>query len=650
MKFKALCKEHFVLEKRHWLAKAGVAALIIVIACFLLYIFGGLYDRPAENEYLVYTEPSGYTAPLHEGDVLEQSFVSPFDTLRIISVLPDSAAADVNIMYVVRLYENGELLRTTDFKTQDTDGAFNLCELPITGALGKTYRVEITLGRTTEDKAVPFALMPSQDAFENATLNGEGLSAPLAINLNAAPSGQADTYKVVLFLLSAMLIVAICLLGKKAEINAAVLMLLFGAFMAVLNPIGDSPDEYAHYLRAEAVSQGRIFASSEDLITADDAIHALFIDADYSKYKFDKFSDAHLYAIKSSGDTITTTAGTSGNYIFTAYLGSALGLTIGKGLHLPAMLVVYLCRLINVLIYTAICTLAVSLVPKMKMTFAFLTCFPFCVYLSASFNSDLLTFALAFLLTAYFLRLWCAPDGTVGARQLAVYSVLAMLLALTKIPYLIFYALLLLLPRARYKKGRNVWWTLGFLAATGIVCLVWLALSGAAGLRPAAGADAGQQLLFMLQNPGRAIRAVLGTIFEESLLMYQHWFTLGWLYYNFAYVGLIIPFVFYNIVTSEMLTPREVLGKPQKALAAACGVGAVLLTYLAMYISTMAVGSANVVGIQGRYLVPCLALLPLALAKPNENPQRAMQPYTAAYWSAGFLTVCVCNIMLRHYM
>ncbi|MEG1176794.1 MAG: DUF2142 domain-containing protein [Ruthenibacterium sp.] len=651
MKLNTALREHFALTKRNWLAKGVLCLALILLSALLLYLFGQLYDRPAPGEYRLHDAQTGLTEAVAEGDLLTQTFVSPFDTLRAVTIQPDASASYANIMYIVRLYENDTLRSTTDFKTLDlVNGTYNLCGVPITDALHKTYRIEITMGRTTENQSVPFVLTAADDTFGAAQQNGKALSGALAVNLNTAPTGQADTYKVLLGLLSLALVAAVLCMGKKPLWNALVLILLFGCFMAVLNPVGDSPDEYAHYLRAEAVSRGHLFGGSQDIITVDENIHGLFLDADTSTYHFDKFSDAHLYALKAGDTVVQTTAGTSGNYIFLAYLASALGLLLGRGLQLPAMTVVFLCRVLNVFVYAALCGLAVHLAPKMKTTFAFLACFPFCVYLAASFNCDLMTFGLAFLLMAYLLRLWCAPDGTVGAKQLAVFSVIALCLALTKIPYLIFVPLILLLPRARYQKGKNRLWALAAVCLAGAVALVWLALSGAAGLRPAAGADAGQQLLYLLHYPGRVLNAVLTTMFEECLLMYQQWFTLGWLYYNFAYIGIIIPFVFYGIVTSEPLCEREVLGRSQKIFLCGGVAGAVFLTYMAMYISTMAVGATNVVGIQGRYLLPCAAALPLLLAKPNEHPQRAMQTQSAAYWSIGFLAVCVCNIILRHYM
>lgn len=643
-------KEHFSLTRREWRAKAIAAACIFLLAVGMIYIFGQLYDRPGADEYLVYDATIGETPSIGEKDTLMQTFTSPFDTLRVISLSPVYADADVNVMYVVRLYADNELLFTNDFKTQETTGKFNICPTPVTDAKGKLFRIEITVGRTTEGKSIPFDLMPDTEGFDAAMVNGQALTSPLAVDLNTAPTGQAATYKVILVLLALALLAAAALLGKKPVWNTLVLVLIFGCFMAVLNPVGDSPDEMAHYLRAEALSQGRIFTGATVPLDADKSLYTLFNDASTEKNQFYKFSDAFMYPLRVGDGTAQTLTGTSGNYIFFAYLASALGLRLARAMHLSAMVCVYLCRVLNVCVYAALAALAVHLAPHMKRTFAFMACFPFCVYLAASFNSDLVTFGLALVLSAWLYRLWCAPDGSVGLRELGIYALLAMMLALTKIPYIIFLPLVLLLPRARYRKKTYLWWSLGFLAAAGLVCLVWLALSGAAGLRPAEGANAGQQLHFILQHPARVVNTVLTAFFQDCLMLYQEWYTLGWLTYNFAWVGLFVPVVFFFLVTSEPLEERSVLSTRAKTGMALLTAAVVPLTYLAMYISTMYVGASTIIGIQGRYVLPCMTMLPLLLARPNPAPQRLMRPLTAPLWNTGMLVVCISCIVLRHYL
>ena len=83
------------------------------------------------------------------------------------------------------------------------------------------------------------------------------------------------THLLVLLILLAMCIAGVVLLlGRQPALNAVVIILAFGFFMCVLNPINDSPDEGAHYIRAETVAQGRLFTSALTPVEVDQNINA----------------------------------------------------------------------------------------------------------------------------------------------------------------------------------------------------------------------------------------------------------------------------------------------------------------------------------------------------------------------------------------
>lgn len=650
MGIKNALKEHFSLSKKTWICKGAAAAGIFLLSVFLIYVFGQLYDRPAADEYFSHT-PAGVSTPaVTEGDTLSQSFTSPYDTLREIRLSLDRLGGAPSVMYVVRVYENDELLRVLDFKTQQVADTFNILDTPITGAKGKTYRLDITVGRTTENASAAFQGMTPQDGWGSAVLNGEELGLSLAVDLNAPPTGQASTYVVLLVLLGLCIAGVVLLLGKDPAVNAAVIILAFGFFLCVLNPINDSPDEGAHYIRAETVAQGRLFTSATTPVEVDENINKLMDMRDLEKYQFAKFSDAGYYSMR-AGDGVTEVAsGTAASYIFYGYLAPAAGLLMAKLLHLPAMTAIFLCRMLNILLYAGLCFAAIRIAPRFKTAFSFFTCFPLCVYLAASFNTDGLTFALSFLLAACILRLCDAQDGSLGAQHIAAVCLLCLSLALTKIPFIAFAILPLCIPKKKFRSSRHyaLLWAGIFCVAAVAAC--WLALSGAKGLRVIDGADSKEQILYMLKNPFAAIHTVLGTFMGEWTVLYTQLFTLGWLYYNFSYVGLIYPFVAYFVLSGEELTEEKALKRWQKVIGVLAVLGASALTYLAMYISSNPVGATVVTGIQGRYFLAIIAMLPLLLGVPREKRARAQAPVTWALWSCSFLVICISNIILRHYM
>lgn len=647
-------RDHFSIGKRGWIIKAAAAAGLCLLSVFLLYVFGELYDRPSAEEYRIHGELAGSTPLIQEGDTLTYDFVCPYDTLRNLELFLDRKGGAPMALYVVRLFDtaSGELIaQVSDFNTTTCGDSVNVLPTQTVGLRGKSIRLELTLGRTTEQTYCGFYLEEPEENGEVAHLNGIPLDGALALNLNRAPTGQTDTYKILLILLGAAVLGALTLLGRDHAINAVVLIITFGFFISVLNPIGDSPDEEAHFIRADTVRQGMLFTTADTPVEVDGGVYTLMELRDLTTYNFVKFSDASYYTIRSGIDHATTIAGTAASYIFLGYLVPAAGLAIGNMFHLPAMITIYLCRALNVLQYAALCFAAIKLTLRYKRTFALLCCFPLCVYLAASFNTDGLTYGLCFLSVAYLLRLIDCGAHHTGIKQTALYCAIALVLSLTKISYIAFLPLLFAIPKENFKskKSRIAAWAFLFLAAA--IATVWLVLSGAHGLRVIDGTDSRQQLYFLMTHPGRALNIFFSSFFNNWTTLYQQGFTLGWLYYNFSYVGMIFPFVVWFCLLGEQ--QGSILTRwSQRAWVFLCLFGVLTLTYLAMYISSNPVGSTSVVGIQGRYFVGLIALVPPLLALPGERMEGSRDRSTLAYplWSAAFLVICVSTITLRHYM
>lgn len=647
-------RNHFSIGKRSWIIKAAAAAGLCLLSVFLLYVFGELYDRPAPDEYRLHGEFTGSTPLVREGDILTYEFICPYDTLRNLELFLDRQGGAPMALYVVRLFDaaSGELIaQVSDFNTTTCGDSVNVLPVQTVGLAGKVIRLELTLGRTTEQTYSAFYLEPPGEHDETVYFNGTALEGALALNLNQAPTGQAATYKVLLVLLGLAILGALILLGRDHAINAAVLILTFGLFISVLNPIGDSPDEEAHFIRADTVRQGMLFTTADTPVTVDGGIYELMELRDLSTYNFAKFSDASYYKIRSGTERASTTAGTAASYIFLGYLAPAAGLAIGNAFHLPAMVTVYLCRALNVLQYAALCFAAIKLAPRYKRTFSLLCCFPLCVYLAASFNTDGLTYGLCFLSAAYLLRLMDCGVRRTGVKQMAFYCAVALALALTKISYIAFLPLLFAIPKENFKNKRGRLAALGLVLFAAAAAAVWLALSGAHGLRVIDGADSGQQLLFLITHPGQAFNIFLSSFFNNWTTLYQQAFTLGWLYYNFSYVGMLFPFVLWFCLHGEQ-QGSILVRQSQRGWVFFCLSGVLVLTYLAMYISSNPVGSASVVGIQGRYFVGLIALLPPLLALPGRCAENTKHHFTLAYpfWATAFLVICISTITLRHYM
>lgn len=639
-------KEHCDFSKKELLKKAALWFCACVLLLGYVYTFGRLYDRPSENEYYI-PEITGTTEPLAEGSLLTQTFVAPCDKLRALYLSFDASDTTYSVMYLVTLYDvNGEVVMQNDFKTGEATSPVNVLLSPLQGLAGNTYTLELKVVRTMEHDAARFVTMQDTDFAQNAVLDGKPLDAPLALQFNNQPNGQLATYKVVAALAVCLFAGILLLSGKKPVMNTVIMVAGIGLFVAMLNPLGDVPDEHAHALRAQTLAQGKVFCYSDTLFEADANIEQIMTMGSQSENTFARFSDAHLYAMPAGQESVESTAGTAGNYFFIGYLASALGLKIGTAAGISAMSCLYLARVLNVLYYAALCGLAVAISPGYKRVLSFLACFPNSIFLAASFSPDGITIALGFISIALFLRLREKAAGQVQLWQPAVWLAVTACMALTRIPYICLLPLILLLPKSAYarKNGKRwVWLQLGIAVA---LAGVWTMLSGLRGLRVIEGADAGAQLHFLLTNLGAGVNAVLGTMFLEIYTLYKGFFNLGWNTYDIAWLGLLLPFVLMWLMRTEKPLPVSSRACTKPFFGVAFCVWCA--TYLGMYITSNVVGAPSVTGIQGRYFIELLMLVPVALA-PFAQEKRCWR-YASTAAALLMNTVLISAILVAHYL
>lgn len=609
-KFLLLLRGHLDFSRRSLLVRGALLAACCAFLAGYVYLFGQLYSRPGAGEYFL-PQPTGESPAVRQGMTLQQEFTFPCDRVWGLYLSFEPEQPGFSTLYLVTLQdETGETILVNDFTTTNGSPA-NLLIAPLLQMQGQRCTLSVTISRTSMENAARFALMEPNGFAPAARLDGEELPGALALQFNLAPTGGAATFVVVLVLAFILFALILLLSGRQPALNTLVFLCGLGAFVAVLNPLGDVPDEAAHVARAETLSQGRVFCASDTVYPSDQALRGIISMGGSGGNSFARFSDAHLYAVRMGSQGVQPqTAGTAGNYFFGGYLGGALALALGRQLQLPVMTTLYLGRVLNLFGYAALCTAAVALAPGFKRTLSLVACLPTSVFLAASFSPDGATIGLVLLTVSAFLRLRAAAPGSLTPKKTGLWVALALLAALTRISYLCLLLLLLTLPAPLYRRARDKRLALVQLAGGVALAMAWLALSGLRGLRPVGGASTAGQLAFLLRGP-EGLRALLGSMLGEVQQLYAGLFSLGWGSYSIAYLGLALPFACLWSAGSEQ--PLAVTGRisPRPALAL-CGL-IWFLTYLGMYLTANPVGSASVLGVQGRYFIELLALTPLVL-------------------------------------
>ncbi len=431
-----------------------------------------------------------------------------------------------------------------------------------------------------------------------------------------------------------------------------------GVFLALAVPPGEVADEHNHVMRADSLLHGEVLAHRA-LSPVPDGVWRLQQDADSDPALMLVAEQPALHPITGQRwaqvdaqrwtGSMFVPLGTIASYWPVFYVPAAAALGVAKAAGIRPFAAFHLARLANLATFLAL-GLAALLLARRGQALLFCTLsLPMTLSLAASVNQDGLIIAASALAAA--LLTW--PCGT--PRLLA-----AMLLgsvAMAKPPYLPL-AGVLLLPFPPWRQRRAWLERCGLILLVGLAALSWaaLALHDVAtpvlrvpaeagplwpGPRPAifAGTDIRAQLGVLLARPARLVTLPWRSLWHDPDLGRQAIGILGWL-------NVRLPPWLYGLwawalaaaAVADAVGRRAgavVLPARQAAWPLLCLVAALLGVYLSQYLSWTAVGGAFIDGVQGRYLLPLLPILALAL--PSLRPLPALHAALAALPAAACL-------------
>ena len=268
-----------------------------------------------------------------------------------------------------------------------------------------------------------------------------------------------------------------------------------------------------------------------------------------------------------------------------------------------------LMRMFNVVAAAALGAAALAAARRTRLAIAGTLLLPMSVALAASASQDSLMIPLAALAVAL-IDLARAEPQRADPRLFLAAGLALMLVLLARPPYLPLSLLLLLLPG---RHGLKWCLMLGVTVAT----LIWSAYVSARIAVPMNGADPARQLAFILHHPFG-----LANAFIESLRSYWYFYVasaigvLGWLdtWLPMQFISgtaLILPLLLLSATTPDRI--HEPGWRGRTALGMLAAIGAAMALFLSLYLVWSAPGAPRIEGIQGRYFLPLLPALALAL-------------------------------------
>ena len=415
----------------------------------------------------------------------------------------------------------------------------------------------------------------------------------------------------------------------------AMLSLIFGVVVVLINPPLRGPDEPAHFVRIHAFAHGVILP-----VTEVDGRKGIQIPAALND-EFD-FFNTRRHEIWTRGFTFRNemagyralrdgkVADDPRPPVFVAFEGSEPYNPVAYAPHIAAGLVarvlgldfvsaLTLMRLTGLLVFTAISAYAIALTPHLNWAFFLIAMLPASLYGRAVLGADGAVNAMSMLVAALALKAIAHP-ASVSVFERALTMTLCVL---TKPPQVVF---VLLEPMIhRFRDLPRAMSTIALVALPGIVLtLLWIWAIDAemaswrlhsSGEYTAEQFSLGWKLGFMLDNPLHFPTVMLTTIGSEAFGLWRQLIgVLGWLDTHlptWVYVAI-------SVCLIATFCERLMLDARVRLRIAFWSALTILLyvtaVFFILFVTWTPVSEAGIWGVQGRYFVPVLPAAALLLA------------------------------------
>lgn len=410
---------------------------------------------------------------------------------------------------------------------------------------------------------------------------------------------------------------------KPLEKQFLLVAIVLGILFLVIMPPGQAPDEIAHFRRAYGISEG-LFIPDEVVnytgaIGSDIPVNSEFLlrRTDHGSYNI------IAEQIGWSAEEVSKQPYTSAAiYNFICYIPQTLAVLIGKLLGFSVLGMAYLMSVFNFVTWVTLTYFAIKKIPKFKSVVMFISLLPITLQEATSLSPDAMTIGVSVLLVSYILYLAYGTRKKMKTQDFAILSLLALVIGFCKIVYLPLIALILVIPWQRYGSKKKKWIYIGALFfVVAAVNLLWLMVSSRYLIEYRPGVDSGEQLSGILKDPLDYLLVILRTttVYGYNWMSNMLGVTLG------PHSALPrVVFIASAAIMLVLLVQRQDslnVKKWDRVLFATIFLAIVGLIFTSLYMQWTAYDSEIVEGIQGRYFLPILLLVPVIICRTsNKSP------------------------------
>ena len=457
---------------------------------------------------------------------------------------------------------------------------------------------------------------------------------------------------------------------------AFIIILIFGITTALILPICDVSDEIEHLARAEITSQGVIIPhwTGEDM-----GVEGLYNHTEGERISSEKNTGVGYNSIRaynffsgSLGKTVFQTSHDADkidttHFIidsafeqnpFFGYLPQAIGVFLAKLLDLNVIWILWLARICNLIFYAGVVSLAIKKTPALKLPLLAVACIPISMYQASSVSIDCMIIGLSILSISYFIYMCRAPDRSLTIKNIAVFSVICLMLGLCKLPYLAFVILLIFIPSKKFEKDKkhNLPILLISIAAVAVIGILWSRYSAPTLLHSWRSShnliNSTLQMNYVMHHPSSISKFIYNIIFLEIPNMLTGVFSFFGAHQFHHYTDR------YHFVTAILLIylafvllayPRKVKFELKSKLGS---IFTIIMIYVGIcfiqLLTWASVGYYNL-GISTRYFIPLFCLFPIAIwIKQIQLDKDKFDKYAMVFMIA-FMATLIISFASKYY-
>lgn len=387
----------------------------------------------------------------------------------------------------------------------------------------------------------------------------------------------------------------------KPEKAFLIIVPLFCILLTFAMPLSKGHDETIHGLRIYEYAEGKFISNGEKAYLEEGVINAIDNKPKYeSIFNNEKTYDTNTQKIE-WGYRIAA-------YSPLTYLPQIIGIHIGRIFTNNSIIHFYIARIANIITCTIMLYFAIKIIPYGKNMMFLLCTIPIVIEGFSTLSADGMLISASFLFIAYIFKLKEEKNKKISKKDIAILSILCIIIALSKTIYIILLPLLFLIPKEKFKNNKT---KIIFIT---IICIVsaildigWYIIGIQ---KDTFFVEAGNNPVgYIISNPIGYVRKLLYTIIKNAPQYIQEMFGLK-LEWNEAITIPIFPIILLilSILISALGKIKTNLKKIEKILLVAIIISCIFLVFTSMFISWSKTETLEIMGIQGRYFIPILPL------------------------------------------